>query len=409
MKSLRLETENMYKGSSHIRIAQILRESISNLNLSKRRSVLALLGIIMGSSSIIALLTIGGNAADEAIRIFKDMGTDILVVGFPYSHQNRQPLPLTLDSQALREAVPGITQIAPITLHSAQLSHNGYNTDATLVGTTNGLADAIGLQLNDGRNLSTFDQRETFAVVGARVAEDLGSLGKPLSVGDIIRIDNYLFNIIGIAESLLGTPLIPVVLDESILIPLEGMKRLRPAPEITSIIIKADEVDLPALAKLLHSYLTNIFNGREVDIQIPQQLLDGLKHQASTFSYLLAALGGISLLVGGVGVMNVMLMSVAERKREIGIRMALGARQHDIRTLFLLEAVNLSIVGAIVGALLGIVIAFTFTHSSGWEFTLSMKALPLGIGCSLLTGVFFGLYPAISASNLQPAEALRAE
>ncbi|WP_141439660.1 ABC transporter permease [Vreelandella titanicae] len=399
----------MHKESSHIRVAQILSESIDNLNLSKRRSILALLGIIVGSSSIIALLTIGGNAADEAIRIFKNMGTDILVVGFPYSNQNRQPLPLTLDSQALRENVPGISQIAPISLHSAELSHKGQNTDASLVGTTHGLADAIGFQLNAGRNLSRYDHRETFAVVGARVAEDLGSLGNPLRVGDLIRIDNYLFNVIGIAESLPATPLIPIVLDESILIPIEGMKRLRPAPEITGIIIKANETDLPALAKVLNSYLTQTFNGREVDVQIPQQLLDGLRHQASTFSYLLAALGGISLLVGGVGVMNVMLMSVAERKREIGIRMALGARQHDIRTLFLLEAVNLSIVGAIAGALLGVAIAFSFTHFSGWEFTLSIMALPLGVGCSLLTGIFFGLYPAISASKLQPAEALRAE
>lgn len=399
----------MHKASSHIRVTQILSESINNLNLSKRRSILALLGIIVGSSSIIALLTIGGNAADESVRIFKNMGTDILVVGFPYSHQNRQPLPLTLDSQALREAVPGINQIAPISLHSAQLSHNGQNTDASLVGTTHGLADAIGLQLNAGRNLSRFDQRETYAVIGARVAEDLGSHNKPLRVGDLIRIDNYLFNVIGIAESLPATPLIPIVLDESILIPIEGMRRLRPAPEITGIIIKADEADLPDLAKVLHNYLSKIFNGREVDIQIPQLLLDGLRHQASTFSYLLAALGGISLLVGGVGVMNVMLMSVAERKREIGIRMALGARQRDIRTLFLLEAVNLSIVGAIAGALLGVAIAFSFTHFSGWEFTLSIMALPLGVGCSLLTGIFFGLYPAISASKLQPAEALRAE
>ncbi|MBT2788947.1 MULTISPECIES: ABC transporter permease [unclassified Halomonas] len=399
----------MYKASSHIKVTQIFSESIDNLNLSKRRSILALLGIIVGSSSIIALLTIGGNAADEAVRIFKNMGTDILVVGFPYSHQNRQPLPLTLDSQALREAVPGISQIAPITLHSAQLSHNGQNTDASLVGTTQGLADAIGLQFNAGRDLSRYDHKETFAVVGARVAEDLGSLGNPLRVGDLIRIDNYLFNVIGIAESLPATPLIPIVLDESILIPIEGMRRLRPAPEITGIIIKADEADLPDLAKVLHNYLSKIFNGREVDIQIPQQLLDGLRHQASTFSYLLAALGGISLLVGGVGVMNVMLMSVTERKREIGIRMALGARQRDIRTLFLLEAVNLSIVGAVVGAVLGVAIAFSFTHFSGWEFTLSIIALPLGVGCSLLTGIFFGLYPAISASKLQPAEALRAE
>ncbi len=147
----------------------------------------------------------------------------------------------------------------------------------------------------------------------------------------------------------------------------------------------------------------------EARVQVSQQVLDGLKRQTRTFTYLLAGLGIISLLGGGVGVMNVMLMSVAERRREIGVRMALGARQRDIRNLFLIEAVTLTAAGALSGAVLGVAAAYLYARFSGWTFSLAYAALPLGMGSTLLVGLFFGLYPAVSAARLQPVEALRDE
>jgi len=408
MKSLPLETTGMHERSGHITLMQVLAESIDNLNLSGRRSLLALLGIMVGSGSIIALLTIGGSAAQESMRTFRHMGTDTLIVSFPHSMEERRPVPAHLDTQSVREALPEIVEIAPLSHHSGRISHAGRYSDASLVGATGDMALAIGLQLREGRHLSRYDLREAFAVVGARVADELGAPGRPLRIGDRIRIEHYLFEVIGIAEPWSANPLIPIAADDAVLVPLEGMRRLHPAPQINAIIVRGGDAELTGLAQALRDHMLALWQ-REVDVQIPRQLLDGLQRQANTFTYLLAGLGGISLLVGGVGVMNVMLMSVTERKREIGIRMALGARRRDIRRLFLLEAVNLSLLGALLGAALGVAAAYGFIRLSGWEFHMAREALPLGMGSALLAGTFFGLYPAVSASRLQPVEALRAE
>lgn len=390
--------------------SQRVAESVDSLRLQGRRSVLALLGIVVGSASIIALLNIGRNAAEEAMRTFKDMGTDTLVVSFPFAVQKKQPLPITVGTQWIRHALPDISHIAPITQHSVRINREGAKADASLVGTTAGLAEIMGIRLQEGRFISAFDQRATFVVVGARVANDLRVHGRALRVNDVLQIDHYLFQVIGIAARQPPNPLLPIVVDESVLIPIEGMRRLSPSAEMGNIVVKVmPAANLSATAQALEALLSEKLDGREVNVQIPQQLLDGLKRQANTFTYLLAGLGAISLLVAGVCVMNVMLMNVAERRREIGVRMALGARQRDIRTLFLLEAATLSVAGASLGALLGVVAAYVFSRFSGWQFRLSLESLPLGIGSSLLIGLCFGLFPAISASRLSPVRALRDE
>ena len=390
--------------------AQMFAEAIDSLRLLGRRSVLALIGIVVGSASIIALLNIGRNAADDALHTFKGMGTDTLVASFPFSPERKQALPATLDTQATRRALPQVSRLAALSQHSARISRAGAHADASLVGTSADLAGIMGLRLSSGRFISPFDQRATFVVVGSRVAEDLRVQGRPLQVNDVLQIDQYLFQVIGIAASQSHNSLLPVLMDESVLMSLDSMRRLRPSAEIGNVVAKVvAEADLSAVAQALETQLSQQLDGREVSVQIPQQLLEGLQRQADTFTWLLVGLGSISLVVGGVGVMNVMLMSVTERRREIGVRMALGARPHDIRTLFLLEAACLSIAGALLGALLGVASAYGFAWFSGWQFSLSPLSLPLGIGSSLLMGVFFGLYPAISASRLSPVKALRDE
>ena len=391
-------------------LSQLLHEAFVSLRTLGKRSVLALLGIVIGSSSVVALINIGHNAAVDAAMIFKDMGTDTLVAQFPPKGNSSAPMRASLDLEAVRASVPGIAHIGALSVFGGPIVFHGRTANANLVGTTADIKDAMRLVVRDGRFLSPFDASETYAVIGDQLAQALGMPGDPLKPGDRIRINDYLFLVVGILHNQARAMLMPVQANESLFIPAEGMRRIYPTPQIGNVIIRATPgQDMERIARDASSALKRQLTDHDVDIQVPQQMIDGMTRQSRTFAYLLLALGAISLVGGGVGVMNVMLMNVSERRREIGIRMALGARQRDIRNLFLLEAVTLTAVGALCGAVLGMGAAWLYAWLSGWAFALAAAALPLGVGSTLLVGLFFGIYPAVSASRLQPVEALRDE
>ncbi|RQO50479.1 ABC transporter permease [Pseudomonas sp. KBW05] len=391
-------------------LSQLLHEAFVSLRTLGKRSLLALLGIVIGSSSVVALINIGHNAAVDAALIFKDMGTDTLVAQFPAKVGSSSPMRKHLDLDSVRQAVPGIAHIGALSLFSGPVVFHGRTANANIVGSTPDIQDAMRLSLREGRFLSDFDANETFAVIGGQLAQALSTPGDPLKLGERLRINDYLFLIVGILHSQPRALLMPVQGDESLFIPAEGMQRIYANPQIGNVVIRAAPgQDMEAMANAASAVLQRQLTDHSVDIQVPQQMIDGMTRQSRTFAYLLLALGAISLVGGGVGVMNVMLMNVSERRREIGIRMALGARQRDIRNLFLLEAVTLTAVGAACGAVLGMTAAWLYAWLSGWAFTLAAAALPLGVGSTLLVGLFFGIYPAVSASRLQPVEALRDE
>jgi len=388
--------------------AQHVLEAISGLRGLRHRALLALLGIVMGSACIISLINIGRNAAQEMARIFQSMGTDKLVVQFPYSPQTKARLPGSLDVAQVLRSVPSVTAAAPIAVKSAKVFRGGRSVDVSIVGATASFARIIGLSVQRGRFISPFDDVETFAVVGPSVARALSSGGSTLQTGMTLRIGGYFFTVIGMTDTLPANPMLPNGLDDSVFIPLNSMRRVQPGYELSSVIAQAaPEMDPGDAAKDLKQYLSALLPGRAVEIQAAQQLLDGLRRQSRVLSYLLGALGAISLLLGGVGVMNVMLMSVTERRKEIGVRMALGARPRDIRTLFLLEAICLSACGSALGAVLGIAFAYLFARFCDWQFFLALDALAIGIGSAASIGVFFGLYPAIAASRLEPVTQFR--
>ena len=359
---------------------------------------------------MVALINIGHNAAVDAALIFKDMGTDTLVAQFPPKADSSVPMRARLDLDAVRQAVPGIAHIGALSLFSGPIVFQGRSVNANFVGSTADIPAALRLALREGRFLSAFDANETYGVIGDQIAQALGAPGAPLKLGDRVRINDYLFQVVGILHHQPRAMLMPVQANESLFIPADGMRRIYASPQIGNVIIRAAPgQDMERIARDAAAALQRQLTEHSVDITVPQQMIDGMTRQSRTFAYLLLALGAISLVGGGVGVMNVMLMNVSERRREIGIRMALGARQRDIRNLFLLEAITLTAVGALCGAVLGMTAAWLYAWLSGWAFALAVAALPLGVGSTLLVGLFFGIYPAVSASRLQPVEALRDE
>jgi putative ABC transport system permease protein len=386
---------------------QLLAEALDSLRRLGRRALLALLGIAVGCAAVVALLNIGYNAQARSVAVFQAMGSDLLVADVKRA-SNREVsghASANLDNQALREALPEVLAVSALNLASVQASLHGRPLNTLLAGVDPEIASVLGLQPEQGRFLSRYDAQNTHAVLGATLAAQ----NAPVALGDTLQLAGYLFQVIGILHSHAQNPLLPLPIDDSILVPIEGMRRLVPAPQIGTVLVRSQEgTDSQTLAPKLHDYLLTSLPGREIDVQVPQRLLDGLAQQSQLFSWLLAGLGGISLLVGGVGVMNIMLMNVAERRGEIGVRMALGARPRDIAWLFLLETMVLTVAGASTGALLGVATGWLFVLLSGWmAFTLSPLSLPLGMGGALLTGLLFGLSPALSAARLQPVQALR--
>lgn len=391
--------------------AQILVEALNSLRMLGRRSLLALLGIVMGSCSVVALLNIGGNAAAQSIAIFRNLGSDTLVLQLPPQPTGRDGLPLRLSVEALARQTPAVASLSPVMTYGAPAIFHGRIGNANIIGADPALFEAARLDIASGRSLSGFDRKEAYAVIGASLAQTLSLPDDPLQPGDQLRLQSYQFRVVGILQA--GAPgmLLPFNANETLFIPMEGMTRINPVPQISHVVARANSAEevIQAGEQLRQALTQRIAGHAPVTLIFAQQILEGMQQQTRTFTYLLAALGVVSLIGGGVGVMNVMLMNVSERRREIGVRLALGARRRDIRNLFLVEAVALTSVGALLGAVLGMLGGWGYAQLSGWAFFLAPGALPLGIGSTVLVGLFFGLHPAIAASRLQPVEALRDE
>ncbi|AZK64346.1 ABC transporter permease [Pectobacterium versatile] len=392
-------------------LQQRLLEPLNSLILLGRRAVLALLGIAVGCGSVVALLNVGHNAEAEAMGVFRGMGSDLLVATVQNRAGNHATgsAPADLDITVLRKNLPDIEAATPLIVTSTEARLRGRSLSTMVVGSRAELSDVLELKLAQGRYLSDFDEQSTYIVLGANVAEQWASQGGVAALGERVQVSGYLFEIVGILQPQGHNPLVPISVDDSILMPISGMRRVMPTPQIVSVIARNGNSDtLMQTGAQLKDYLSPLMPKFDIGVQIPQLLLEGMAQQSRMFSWLLAGLGGISLLVGGVGVMNVMVMNVSERRREIGVRMALGARPRDIAGLFLLEAVVLSACGALIGAVCGVVAAWLFVFFSDWSaFSLSGLSLPLGIGSSLAIGLFFGLNPAMTAARLEPVQALR--
>ena len=388
-------------------LGEIIAEAFGNLVTQGQRSLLALLGIVIGTASVVAMLTIGHMAQRETLKLFADMGVDLLQI---------QAAPTGAEAVGLDRATvenlprrhSEIVRAAPMTTGHADAFLGGRSADLSFAAVTPAALDLAGLRLAKGRFIAPVEDGGLVAVLGSDAAAKLSAPAAPVALGDALRVNGYVFTVIGILAHGPYTALHPTDFNNAVLLPLGTAPRVtdRPAPNVAMIRIRP-ETDTVALGARLQTELA--VPGASLTSQSARQLIDTMNAQKAVHARLLAAIGAISLLVGGIGVMNVMLMGVLERRREIGLRAALGANPFDLQLMFLIEAAALSLTGGVAGALMGVVAAAFVARISAWTFSLPLLVIPLGAGVATVVGVGFGLHPAIKASRLDPIEALRAD
>ena len=388
-----------------------VKEAVVSLYAAKQRSFLALIGIVIGIGSVIAMISVGAIARHQALQQFRELGTEFLAIRVhaPGSSVAAR-LPLS-DVVALPEATSSIAAVAPWNLGHAQAFYAGKKfADASILGVTWSFVEVNRLHVERGRGISDLDFRRYYCMVGAKIASALRDVGVERLVGESIRIKERLCAIVGVLRSAPGSNVQSIDIDSSILIPFSTAQRMFSKKGVRQISarMKSDAHHTAAAAEV-QSYFRSLMPGLRIEVSSAQVVIEQMGRQMQTFALLLAAIGSISLIVGGVGVMNVMLVSVTERRREIGIRRALGARRFDILTQFLTESVVLSLVGGVFGIALGVGSTWIFCRFSGWTFLVDLTAVALGFVVACCVGIFFGLQPAIQATRLDPIDALRAE
>lgn len=389
-------------------IKQAILEAIGNLLAARQRSALALIGIMVGAGAVIAMLTVGAIAREQTARQFRAMGTDILMLRAD-SDTGLGNLPLA-ETEALVGQVPGLASIAPFMLSGGPVSAEGQSRSTTFIAATESFARVARVGVAQGRFISRHDRFEPFAVIGPGLAANLSTPYSRVRVGSSIRVGRYVFTVIGILEPSLPSPMMPADLNDVLIVSVPNGRRIMASPALAWAVARAaPEADPEAVGRAAQAALQPAMREQMLSAQSARALLAGLASQMRLFTLLLGAVGSIALVLGGVGVMNIMLVSVQERRREIGVRLAIGATRWNIQSLFLTEAAVLSFVGGAFGVLLGIAGAWGFAQISGWPFVVSASAIPLGAGVSIATGLFFGFYPAVMASRLDPIVALRTE
>ena len=408
-----------------MKINDLFEESYIALSANKVRSGLTMLGIIIGIGSVIAMIAIGqGAQADIASRI-QSIGSNLLTV-YPGPQQTAGSrgvssgigMSNTLtsdDAQAILDSVVYIKSIAPEISNKYQVIARGTNTNTTVTGTSEEYLQVKNTTMEKGMFISEQNLKmlSKVAVLGPDTAIELfGETNDP--IGQKVRINNFEFTVIGVTATKGGSGFGSS--DDIVLIPLTTAQRFFVGDtHVSSIGVQVEseefmsivEADITELLLVRH----NISNPEFADFRIFNQadLIETASQITQTFTVLLGAIAGISLLVGGIGIMNMMLTSVTERTREIGLRKSIGAKGKDIRSQFLIESVSLTIIGGLMGIVLGWSIAQLVTKITGINTAVTGSSILLAFGVSFFIGVIFGYYPASRASRLNPIEALRYE
>jgi putative ABC transport system permease protein len=389
-----------------------VQEAYRNLFASKLRTGLAMLGVLVGTASVVALLSCGQLATEAALAEFKALGTDLLAISV-FQEQNKSNASTTAQVplsvwRSMPKYIPSINNISPYSTAYQPMAFQGKVLDGAIIGADDSLAKTIHISMASGHFISFLHTREPFCVIGHAIAEQIQSITLDNPIGKPLRLGNTMYTIIGIAAPWQENSFFNENINRAVIIPIQGMNFLTKDSKINNAIIvlkpKAPIDDVIASLKtLIEKQSPNLsFYPRSA-----KQIIASMESQGRIFTLLLGVIGAIALLVGGIGIMNIMLVSVSERKQEIGIRKAIGAKNRDIQALFLVESILLSLIGGSIGVMLGLVVTKIIAYFSHWPFVFYAFPPFAGFFVSVITGIFFGFYPAKRAAKLDPIISLR--
>ena len=402
-----------------------LKMAIISLKINKMRSILTSLGIIIGVSAVIIMLAVGSGASKKIAKDMESMGSNLLMIrsasatsgGVRMGFGTKPSLTLK-DAEAIYKNCRGIMAVAPYSSATAQLTYGNQNWSTTVGGTTAEYIFIRNYEVESGRNFIEEDVKNNtkVAIIGSTIATELFGDMNPLN--KTLRIGNVPFKVIGLLKTK-GQSGMGMDQDDLVFIPVTtaqkkvfgtdypGTVKMINVKAQNSDVLQTAQDDITDLLRTRH----NIGKNQDDDFEIRNlaEMQETIKSSARTMSILLGAIASVSLLVGGIGIMNIMLVSVTERTKEIGIRMAIGAKASDIRVQFLIESFLLSIIGGVIGVVIGVLGAKIVELTDAMTVAISSGSILLSLGFSGAIGVLFGYYPAYKASLLNPIDALRYE
>jgi putative ABC transport system permease protein len=409
-------------------LLEAFTSALGDLAAHKLRAALTTLGVVFGVGAVIAMLAIGAGAEAQALEMIDRLGLRNILIrdkelrGDELREVRETSPGLSLrDCEAIREAVPGVEVVAPkVTVEPWSVVAAGTSTEAAVYGVAERHRELANLRLAEGRFLDDRDVREhaQVAVVGADLRREL--FGFEPAVGGVLKVNDVWLTVVGVldptgaeSDSFEGVSLGSTA--RSIYLPVSTAMRKFDRDTLDSplseILVRLEEGTPPApTASAIAGLLGHLHGGADDwQLVVPEALLEQSRRTQRLFNVVMGCIAGISLLVGGIGIMNIMLATVLERTREIGVRRAVGARRHDILMQFLVESFTISALGGLVGVAMGVVIAHVVAAAAGWETAVTAASILLSTGVAVSVGVASGLYPAIRASELDPIEALRYE
>jgi putative ABC transport system permease protein len=394
----------------------LLRLAERSLRLHKLRSSLSILGVVFGVAAVVAMSSVGEGARRETLAQIAALGIDTVTVR-PRQEPDGAAATLPLAAtRSLASVVPDVIAVAPLRVAELPVEAGGRQAPATALGTTPAYRDAARLALATGRFLADVDvsDRKRVVVLGDTVARRLFPLGGGL--GETVRVGGDFYRVVGVLEGRAsprgrGTAIRARDVNRCVLVPLQTLDRGRGGPDaVDEIVFRVGRPEgVVAAAQVAHAHVSRVAGGTPLEVIVPREILRQRERAQRVFNVVTGAVAAISLIVGGIGIMNIMLASVAERTREVGIRRALGARRKDVAAQFLAESSLLTAVGGVLGSVLGLAGSFLIQRFAGWPTAVHPLMLLIALVVALAVGIGFGFYPAWHAASLEPMEALRRE